>query len=136
MKKISIVAYFFTKKLVWCLIFLKNELVYQMMLIDRCLYIILSVVHILIFQIQSTLSFRFISVGFIFKANVKKEFFLAEMYVLCYTAIQLQTMWFLWHFFLSVYIFTTIFFQHKKRCIMTLVSVEKNVYNSGKYWLS
>ena len=43
MKKISIVAYFFTKKLVWCLIFLKNELVYQMMLIDRCLYIILSV---------------------------------------------------------------------------------------------
>ena len=49
-------------------------------------------VHILIFQIQSTLSFRFISVGFIFKANVKKEFFLAEMYVSCYTAIQLQTM--------------------------------------------
>ena len=43
-KKISNVAYFFTKKLVWCLIFLKNELVYQMMLIDRCLYIILSVI--------------------------------------------------------------------------------------------
>lgn len=34
-KKISINAYFFTKKLVRCLIFLKYVLVYQMMLIDH-----------------------------------------------------------------------------------------------------